>query len=58
MCDVCYGTPGRYPVIDRFGRQLYEIECPECRGTDDAPRDQPATTSSRALAYAERPGPR
>ena len=32
-CDVCYGTPGRYPVIDRFGTQLYEIVCPECCGS-------------------------
>lgn len=32
MCDVCHGTPGFYPVIDRFGRQLYEIACPECGG--------------------------
>lgn len=39
-CDVCYGTPGKYPVIDRFGHQLYEIDCPECGGdgekTDDS----------------------
>ncbi len=32
-CDVCYGTPGRYPIIDRYGAQLYEIACPECAGT-------------------------
>ena len=31
-CDVCFGTPGKYPVIDRFGQQLYEIICPECDG--------------------------
>ena len=31
-CDVCFGTPGKYPVIDRFGQQLYEIKCPECCG--------------------------
>lgn len=31
-CDVCHGTPGRYPVINRFGTQLYEIVCPECLG--------------------------
>ena len=31
-CDVCYSTPGRYPIIDRFGQQLYEIRCPECSG--------------------------
>jgi DnaJ-class molecular chaperone len=30
-CDVCGGS-GRYPVIDRHGRQLYEITCPECLG--------------------------
>jgi hypothetical protein len=32
MCDVCYGTPGFYPIIDRKGRELYEIQCPECGG--------------------------
>lgn len=31
-CDVCYGTPGLYPIINRFGQQLYEIKCPECLG--------------------------
>lgn len=31
-CDVCYGTPGRYPIINRFGSQLYDITCPECGG--------------------------
>jgi hypothetical protein len=31
LCDVCCGS-GRYPVIDRRGRQLYEITCPECFG--------------------------
>lgn len=32
-CDVCYGTPGKYPIIDRYGSQRYEIRCPECHGT-------------------------
>lgn len=31
-CDVCFGTPGWYPIIDRYGSQLYEITCPECFG--------------------------
>ena len=31
-CNVCFGTPGKYPVINRFGQQLYEINCPECYG--------------------------
>lgn len=39
-CDVCYGTPGFYPVIDRFGSQLYEIVCPECFGTAHRPAPQ------------------
>ncbi len=39
-CDVCHGTPGRYPVINRYGRQLYEIRCPECGGSGEV--DDPA----------------
>jgi DnaJ-class molecular chaperone len=30
-CDVCCGS-GVYPIINRYGQQLYEIECPECSG--------------------------
>lgn len=38
-CDVCCGG-GRYPVINRYGSELYSIRCPECSGigstyTDD-----------------------
>lgn len=25
--------PGHYPIHNKFGRQLYTIECPECFGT-------------------------
>jgi len=32
-CDVCFGTPGKYPVINRYGQQLYNIRCPECGGS-------------------------
>ena len=32
-CNVCDGTPGFYPIMDKFGRQLYEIACPECEGS-------------------------
>lgn len=31
-CDVCFGTPGLYPILNRFGRHLYDIKCPECDG--------------------------
>lgn len=44
-CDVCYGTPGKYPVIDRHGRQLYEIECPECGGDGETPDDKDLPTA-------------
>lgn len=30
-CAVCEGE-GRYPVINRYGTQLYTIQCPECFG--------------------------
>ena len=32
-CNVCYGTPGLYPIINRYGTELYSIECPECMGS-------------------------
>ncbi len=32
QCDVCVGS-GRYPIIDRYGTQRYEIRCPECLGS-------------------------
>jgi hypothetical protein len=38
-CDVCYGTPGKYPIHNRFGHLLYEIACPECYGTGIAPEE-------------------
>jgi hypothetical protein len=39
-CDVCWGTPGWYPVIDRYGQHLYNIRCPHCGGTGkDAAQD-------------------
>lgn len=31
-CDVCIGM-GRYPIINRYGRELYTIACPECGGS-------------------------
>jgi hypothetical protein len=45
-CEVCCGT-GRYPIINRAGAHLYDIECPECFGDvvgvldpeADGPRD-------------------
>lgn len=30
-CEVCEGS-GIYPIIDRHGRELYSIRCPECDG--------------------------
>jgi DnaJ-class molecular chaperone len=30
-CAVCEGE-GTYPVINRHGRTLYYIRCPECEG--------------------------
>lgn len=35
-CDVCCGL-GTYPIIDRHGTTLYEIECPECFGASAQP---------------------
>ena len=35
-CEVCEGT-GVYPVIDRYGKHLYDIECPECIGDGKRP---------------------
>jgi hypothetical protein len=32
-CNVCDGTPGLYPIMDKFGSELYSIRCPECAGT-------------------------
>jgi len=32
-CEVCFGL-GTYPVINRWGEELYSIPCPECRATD------------------------
>lgn len=30
-CEVCNGD-GIYPIIDRHGKELYGIRCPECDG--------------------------
>jgi hypothetical protein len=32
-CDVCEGTPGRYPIHNSKGLQVFEIDCPACGGT-------------------------
>ena len=52
QCDVCFGTPGKYPVINRFGQQLYEIECPECYGLGQIEDDKelPSTSDARILS--------
>jgi hypothetical protein len=31
-CNVCVGLR-YYPIIDRYGTELYSISCPECMGT-------------------------
>jgi hypothetical protein len=43
MCDICEDT-GRYPVIDRFGRELYTISCPECGGYPKSEPNLPPST--------------
>lgn len=30
-CAVCNGLR-EYPIIDRYGSELYSITCPECEG--------------------------
>lgn len=30
-CEVCDGL-GLYPIMNRHGRELYSIRCPECHG--------------------------
>ena len=34
-CDVCEGLKF-YPIHNRFGRELYSIQCPECFGSGNA----------------------
>lgn len=57
QCDVCYGTPGKYPVIDRFGSQRYEITCPECIGLGTVPdeSDEPSEVTVRRMRTEDWP---
>jgi hypothetical protein len=68
-CEVCNGTPGRYPIHNKFGKQLYEIECPECFGSgltdeeadlemqkrDDARRYEAAMAETRTASVGRNP---
>lgn len=52
-CDVCDGTPGRYPIFNNRGGQVFEIDCPACGGTGmtDSEWDDHLQTTSDRLRY-------
>lgn len=51
-CNVCC-SEGRYPVIDRFGSELYTIKCPECYGYGTS-EDEDPEAESKAVAVFQR----
>lgn len=48
-CEVCRGD-GRYPVIDRYGRERYSIKCPDCLGSGEADEVEPGVAVAKQAA--------
>jgi cytochrome c-type biogenesis protein CcmH/NrfF len=48
-CDVCDGTPGLYPIHNKFGTELYNIRCPECAGTGLSEADADEAYAARQM---------
>jgi DnaJ-class molecular chaperone len=46
-CDVCDGTPGRYPIHNKYGAELYSITCPECDGSGMSAEEEDADFENR-----------
>jgi len=46
-CDVCCGE-GRYPIHNRFGSEVYSIECPECCGSGQMEAEAIAAVQANA----------
>lgn len=52
-CDVCYGTPGYYPIINRHGTELYSIRCPECFGSGKVAEERKMRELNNRVGDAE-----
>ncbi len=52
-CKVCNDL-GTYPIINRFGKTLYEIKCPECLGISDEELERKISEDRAILAKSLR----
>ena len=40
VCEVCDGS-GEYLILNKWGKDLYHIRCPECLGEGTDPESEP-----------------
>lgn len=52
-CGVCCGL-GWYPIIDRHGKERFQIKCPECFGDGVEPTDDPEIIAEERRAVEQR----